>query len=93
MFGRRLRAYCSADYADTSVSRTPSRFELLYVRSQITIAAKAFGLDTIDMVCVYYKDLDYLKVECEDGRRLGFNGKQAIDPAQVDIIHSTFVPT
>jgi citrate lyase beta subunit len=39
------------DCADTSVIRTPSRLELLYVRSQIAIAAKAFGLDAIDMVC------------------------------------------
>lgn len=27
------------------------------------------------MVCVNYKDIDYLKDECEDGRRLGFGGK------------------
>lgn len=27
------------------------------------------------MVCVNYKDIDYLKDECEDGRRLGYNGK------------------
>lgn len=86
--------FAAEDYcADTSVVRTPSRLELLYVRSQIAIAAKAFGLDSIDMVCVNYKDLNYLKDECEDGRRLGFNGKQAIHPTQVDIIHSTFVPT
>ena len=26
-------------------------------------------------VCINYKDLDYLKNECADGRRLGFNGK------------------
>ncbi|KAI0926889.1 hypothetical protein AcV5_007566 [Taiwanofungus camphoratus] len=44
------------------------------------------------LVCVNYKDLDYLKEECEDGRRLGFNGKQAIHPSQVAIIQSTFVP-
>ncbi len=26
-------------------------------------------------VCVNYKDLDYLRDECADGRRLGFSGK------------------
>ncbi|EED82273.1 predicted protein [Postia placenta Mad-698-R] len=67
--------------------------ELLFTRSQIAITAKAFGLDAIDMVCVNYKDSDYLKEECEDGRRLGFNGKQAIHPTQVDTIQSTFVPS
>ncbi|KAI0916965.1 hypothetical protein AcW2_007223 [Taiwanofungus camphoratus] len=64
--------------ADTSITRTLSRQELLYTRH--------------GTVCVNYKDLDYLKEECEDGRRLGFNGKQAIHPSQVAIIQSTFVP-
>lgn len=40
------------DCADTSVVRTSSRQELLFVRSQIVITAKAFGLEAIDMVCV-----------------------------------------
>ncbi|THV00864.1 beta subunit of citrate lyase [Dendrothele bispora CBS 962.96] len=86
--------FAAEDYcADTSILRTRSRQELLYTRSQIAIAAKAFGLESVDMVCVHYKDLDYLKEECEDGRRLGFSGKQAIHPSQVDTIQSTFVPT
>ncbi|KAI0345718.1 beta subunit of citrate lyase [Trametopsis cervina] len=79
--------------ADTSIIRTPSRQELLFTRSQIAITAKAFGLDAIDMVCVNYKDSEYLIDECMDGRRLGYTGKQAIHPAQVGIIQSTFVPS
>ncbi|KLO17277.1 citrate lyase beta subunit [Schizopora paradoxa] len=86
--------FAAEDYcADTSIIRTKSRLELLYTRSQVVIAAKAFGLDAIDMVCVNYKDPAYLRDECEDGRRLGFDGKQAIHPSQVDIIHETFMPT
>ncbi|KAJ7644283.1 citrate lyase beta subunit [Roridomyces roridus] len=84
-----LVLYC----ADTSILRSPSRLELLYTRSQIVIAAKTFGLEAIDMVCVNYKDTQYLEEECKDGRRLGFTGKQAIHPAQVDIIQGAFVPT
>lgn len=38
------------DCADTGIIRSPSRRELLYTRSQIVIAAKAFGLEAIDMV-------------------------------------------
>jgi len=86
--------FAAEDYcADTSIIRTKSRIELLYTRSQVVIAAKAFGLDAIDMVCVNYKDPDYLRDESEDGRRLGFDGKQAIHPSQVDIIHKVFMPT
>ncbi|KAI0304346.1 citrate lyase beta subunit [Multifurca ochricompacta] len=94
--GGELRAllFAAEDYcADTSIIRTASRQELLYPRSQIAITAKAFGLDAIDMVCVNYRDLEFLRDECADGRRLGFSGKQAIHPTQVDIIQSTFVPT
>ncbi|KAJ7134417.1 Pyruvate/Phosphoenolpyruvate kinase-like domain-containing protein [Mycena epipterygia] len=86
--------FAAEDYcADTSILRTSSRLELLYTRSQIVIAAKAFGLEAIDMVCVNYKDLAYLQEECRDGRQLGFTGKQAIHPTQVDVIQAAFVPT
>ncbi|KAF9464220.1 citrate lyase beta subunit [Collybia nuda] len=86
--------FAAEDYcADTGIIRSPSRRELLYTRSQIVIAAKAFGLEAIDMVCVNYKDTDYLKEECHDGRYLGFTGKQAIHPAQVNIIQSAFGPS
>lgn len=86
--------FASEDYcADTSVIRTASRQELLFVRSQIVVTAKASGLDAIDMVCINYKDPGYLRDECEDGRRLGFTGKQAIHPAQVETVNTTFVPT
>ncbi|KAF8914928.1 Pyruvate/Phosphoenolpyruvate kinase-like domain-containing protein [Mucidula mucida] len=81
------------DCADTSIIRSRSRTELLFARSQIVNAAKAHRMEAIDMVCVNYKDHDYLKDECQDGRRLGFTGKQAIHPAQVSTIQSTFVPT
>ncbi|TDL23176.1 citrate lyase beta subunit [Rickenella mellea] len=86
--------FAAEDYcADTSILRTPSRQELLYTRSRIAAASKAFGLEAIDMVCINYKDTDYLREECEDGRRLGYNGKQAIHPSQVDIIQQTFLPS
>ncbi|KDQ16652.1 hypothetical protein BOTBODRAFT_106648, partial [Botryobasidium botryosum FD-172 SS1] len=86
--------FAAEDYcADASIIRTPSRTELLYTRSRIVAAAKAFGLQAIDMVCVNYKDQEYLRDECEEGRRLGYDGKQAIHPDQVNTIQSTFVPT
>ncbi|TFK74758.1 beta subunit of citrate lyase [Pluteus cervinus] len=86
--------FAAEDYcADTSIIRTSSLRELLYTRSQVVIAAKAFGLEAIDMVCINYKEPEVLQRECRDGRELGFTGKQAIHPAQVEIIQSTFVPT
>lgn len=94
--GGRLGAllFAAEDYcADTGIMRTPSRRELLYTRSEIVITAKAFGLEAIDMVCVQYKDQSVLEDECLEGRQLGFTGKQAIHPAQVPTIQSTYVPS
>ncbi|CAA7261424.1 unnamed protein product [Cyclocybe aegerita] len=86
--------FAAEDYcADTSIIRTSSRRELLFTRSQIVIAAKAFGLDAIDMVCINYRNTDVLKDECQEGRQFGFTGKQAIHPNQVELINKTFVPT
>lgn len=51
------------DCADTSIIRTDSRQELLYTRSQIVVAAKAFGLEAIDMVCYLRASLPCAGVE------------------------------
>mgnify|MGYP000707576224 CR=1 FL=1 len=45
------------------------------------------------MVCVDYKDEAYLLEECQDGRELGYDGKQAIHPAQVKSIQASFSPS
>ncbi|KAL7410009.1 Pyruvate/Phosphoenolpyruvate kinase-like domain-containing protein [Mrakia frigida] len=79
--------------ASTSILRSPSRVELLYARSRIVMAAKAFNIAAVDMVCINYKDENVLKEECEEGRRLGFDGKQAIHPAQISRIQSSFSPS
>ncbi|KAG8773716.1 hypothetical protein FRC12_002348 [Ceratobasidium sp. 428] len=53
-------------------------------------AAKAFGLKCIDMVCVNYKEEDILREECEEARRLGYDGKvkSLYFPDLPDITHS-----
>lgn len=79
--------------ASTHILRSSSRIELLHARSSIVIAARAFGLAAVDMVCVDYKDLGILKNESEEGRRLGFDGKQAIHPSQVEIITQSYAPS
>ena len=86
--------FASEDFcADIEATRTESATEMLYARSQLVMAAKAFGLQAIDMVHINFRDLDGLKVECEGGRQMGFTGKQAIHPAQIDIINELFAPS
>jgi citrate lyase subunit beta-like protein len=84
-----LEDYC----ADIEAIQTAKATKLLYARSQIVIAAKAHGLQAIDMVHIQYKDLDGLAVECQHAKELGFTGKQAIHPTQVPTIHRVFSPS
>lgn len=68
----------SPDCADVGLTRTPGRTELLYPRSRLVTAAKAFGLQAIDLVCTQYKSPDVLREESEEGKRLGFDGKVSL---------------
>ncbi len=57
------------------------------------LAAKAEGLVIIDGVYNAFKDAEGLKVECDQGRDMGFDGKTLIHPAQVDVANAAFAPT
>lgn len=90
--------FAAEDFAlDLSITRTPSLSEFLYARSAIVTEARAHKLDdVIDLVCTEYKGPDSsrrLEAECENGRRMGFTGKQCIHPSQVDIVQRAFAPS
>ncbi|KAJ9134002.1 Pyruvate/Phosphoenolpyruvate kinase-like domain-containing protein [Pleurostoma richardsiae] len=90
--------FAAEDFAlDLSLTRTPSLREFLYARSAIATAARAFKLpSTIDLVCTTYRGeagRQCLEDECLDGRQLGYNGKQCIHPAQVDVVQRLFAPS
>ena len=57
------------------------------------LAARAHGVIAIDGVYNQFKDDEGLKVECDQGRDLGFDGKTLIHPAQVDIANIAFAPS
>lgn len=57
------------------------------------LAARAAGLPCIDGVYNAFKDDDGLRQECEQGRRIGMDGKTLIHPAQVAIANAVFAPS
>ena len=57
------------------------------------LAAKANGLAIVDGVYNAFKDDAGLKVECEQGRDMGFDGKTLIHPAQVEVTNTAFSPS
>lgn len=75
------------------LTRTPLKTELLYTRGKLVCYAKAFGLDAIDLVCIDFKDNEILFEEAEQGSQMGFTGKQAIHPNQIQTIYKAFSPS
>jgi citrate lyase subunit beta / citryl-CoA lyase len=73
---------------------TPASQALAYPRSKMVVDARAAGVQWIvDGVFMNLKDLAALKRECELARELGCNGKMAIHPTQVDVMHEVFSPS
>lgn len=79
--------------ADIGAERTADATELIYARQKLVTYCKAFNLKAIDMVYIDYKDLVGLKTQSEQGRRMGFTGKQVIHPGQVDVVQNAFMPS
>ena len=62
------------------------------VMTQTVIAARAYGLDVIDSVYNDFSDPDGLEAECLEAKKLGFDGKSLIHPAQIETPNWVFAP-
>ena len=69
------------------------RVPLLTSLGLCLLAAKANGVVIIDGVYNAFKDDEGLKVECDQGRDMGFDGKTLIHPAQVDVTNAAYAPS
>ena len=56
-------------------------------------AARAAGITVVDGVTLAIRDNEACRRDAQMGARMGFDGKWAIHPAQIDIIHEAFTPT
>ena len=57
------------------------------------MASVAAGVVAYDTVYPDIKNIDGLRAEAADARRMGYGGKIAIHPDQVAIIHEVFTPS
>jgi citrate lyase subunit beta/citryl-CoA lyase len=57
------------------------------------LAAVAAGVTAYDTVYPDIKNIDGLRAEATDAKRMGYGGKIAIHPDQVAVIHEVFTPT
>jgi len=71
----------------------PDRAEIQTALQMSVIAARADGVPIVDGVYNAFKDDEGLWNECDQGRRLGFDGKTLIHPAQIAIANEVFAPS
>lgn len=57
------------------------------------LAGKAHGVALIDGVYNAFKDDEGHRVECDQGRDMGFDGKTVIHPAQLEVANAAFSPS
>ncbi len=67
--------------------------ELDYFRSQLVLASRVAGIaPPIDGVTTAIGDVDVLASETLRGKRFGFGAKLCIHPAQVAVVHASYLP-
>lgn len=87
-------AFGAEDFtSDMGVPRTEKGEELFFARTAVAVAARASGIEALDTPYVNFRDLDGLKEESIQARRLGFKGKFAIHPGQIEVINDSFSPS
>lgn len=79
--------------ADLGIKRTKAGEEIFYARNKVAIACRAFKVSAIDTPFTDIDDLDGLQRDTLKGKSVGMTGKAAINPRQIDIIHSVFAPS
>lgn len=80
--------------ADLGGRWTPDGLALLYPKSRFVCDVRAAGdLPAVDGPSMNLQDPAVWESECFLARTLGFDGKVAIHPKQLDVIHRAFMPT
>jgi citrate lyase subunit beta/citryl-CoA lyase len=100
----RWTAFGAEDFsADMGISRTVDEVEsksggepepgLAYARAAVAVAARAAGIHALDTPYTKFRDPEGLRAEAMLAKSIGYKGKLAIHPAQVEIIETVFRPT
>lgn len=86
-------AFGAEDYTnDMGIQRTDNGEEVYHARSAVAIAARAAGIASLDSPYVAFRDPEGLRKDAGVARQMGYTGKFAIHPAQVETINEVFSP-
>lgn len=87
-------AFGAEDLArDLRVERTQGGGEVALPRAMVALAARAAGLEPLDMVYTDLEDEAGLVREAKEAKGLGYAGKILIHPRQVPAVNQVFSPT
>ena len=64
-----------------------------YIFMRLLVAARAHDLQVLDGPYLAIKDLDALRKACARVAALGFDGKWAVHPTQIEVINEVFSPS
>lgn len=82
------------DYAlDMGINRTKEGDEVLFARARIANAVHAFGVEGLDTPFTDVNDMEGLRADALRGKSLGFTGKAAISPRQIEVIREVYLPS
>jgi citrate lyase subunit beta / citryl-CoA lyase len=83
----------AADFcADVNCEPSADQRPLVYATSRLILAARSARVAAIDAPHMKPGDPEGLQQSAQMARELGFDGKAAIHPAQIPVIHSVFSP-
>jgi len=78
---------------DMGLERTADDSEVAVPRSIVCIAARAANVLALDTPYFLFRDPEGLKQNALASKKIGFKGKFAIHPSQLEIINATFSPS
>ena len=82
-------AFGAEDYTTAMGMKNDTRL-LLYAKSALLVAAKANGKAIYDTPSLQISDENLFKMEVQNAVDMGFDGKMAIHPKQIEDIHKMF---
>ncbi|MDT7892041.1 MAG: CoA ester lyase [Thermoproteota archaeon] len=78
---------------NASIGGEEGNFAEMLARALVSIAASTNNLQAIDSPCIDLKDLKKLEEEARIAKSMGYTGKTAIHPSQIEIINKIFTPS
>ncbi|MGC8875288.1 MAG: HpcH/HpaI aldolase/citrate lyase family protein [Chloroflexia bacterium] len=78
---------------DAWLVRTEEATELLFARQFVALAARAAGVQPVDMVYTRIDDEEGLMRNTLAGRQMGYRAKQVIHPRQIPVVNRIFSPS